>query len=52
MSELFDEAASYEICVRGHVDSRWSDGFADIEIQRAFGPDGTPITILLIGGYQ
>jgi hypothetical protein len=46
MREPIDEATAYQICVRGHVDSRWSDWFSGFSIQTDFTPDGEPITIL------
>jgi hypothetical protein len=40
------DSTTYEIRVRGHIDSRWSDWFAGLTIRTTLGPDGVPITIL------
>ena len=43
---MLPEAANYEICVKGHLDDRWSVRFEGMNMTRDHDLDGCPVTIL------
>jgi hypothetical protein len=46
VSNPVDKTTTYEIKVRGHIDSGWADWFDGMIIQTTFNRDGAPVTIL------
>ena len=46
MSQITNDATTYEIRVQGHVDSLWEDRFTGFSIQTTFTTNGAPVTIL------
>ena len=40
------DQANYKICVKGHLEERWSLAFEGLEMSADFSSDGSPITVL------
>ena len=41
-----DQAADYEIRLRGHLDPRWTEAFPGLVLENLLDPDGSPVTVL------
>ena len=45
-SRIFDEPASYQICILGTLEERWADCLGGLAVTAAAGPDGQAMTVL------
>jgi hypothetical protein len=43
---MFDEPASYQICILGVLEERWADRLGGMAVTASAGPDGVPMTVL------